>query len=373
MFTVVQFIYKQKLHVLTVPFSWISGDSLMLPESLDDFVEKLRVQGNPYNGPTKMVPAIVGEQYETFGEAVNAASSLDPIVRNITNSILMYQEQDKDSQESDIDMSTGMASDPQPIQHASLKLEADEPVFYDNEPTTEVNTNNRSLEQSDGVTRAELRKELSYLKEDLRIMIQTAVRTAVEECFQSDKDRLAAPIWRPLKASKRAVQLDMPVETRKPIETEEQLAQWNVELADEFLCEKYYKYFSKIVRPHSCVGEGDNACYTIVDCLFTRSFWNHFTWTGVNRGEKSKRGFREFGNVTQLLVNIVCIGDPTYTSHKLEKFCKTRLFRYSKARALAKKMRRSACRPGRTRAAEQGKADSDFMISAIHFDGKTTD
>ncbi|XP_053687943.1 uncharacterized protein LOC128737347 isoform X2 [Sabethes cyaneus] len=357
MFTVVQFIYKQELHVLTVPLSWISGDSLMLPESLDDFVERLRVQGNPYNGPTKMVPAIVGEQYETFGEAVNAASSLDPIVRNITNSILMDQNHD---QESHIDMLIDMPSDPQAVQHASLKLEADESIFsYDSESTPEVDTNNRSIEQSDGLTRAELRKELSYLKEDLRIMIQTAVRTAVEECFQADRDRFAAPMWRPVKAYKRPLQLDMPVETRKPIETEEQLAQWNVELADEFLCEKYYKYFSKIVTPNSCVGDGDNACYTIVDCLFTRSFWNLFTWTGINRGQKSQRGFREFGNVTQLLVNIVCIGDPTYTSHKLENFCKTRLFRHSKSRALAKKMRRSACRPGRMRAVEQGKADSE--------------
>lgn len=90
--------------------------------------------------------------------------------------------------------------------------------------------------------------------------------------------------------------------------------------------------------------KGDSASYLIVDCLFTRAFWNSFTWTGINRGNKSTRGFREFANVLQLLLAIVNVGDPTYTSIKLEKFCKNRLFRYSKSRSSNKQLRKSTCR-----------------------------
>lgn len=107
------------------------------------------------------------------------------------------------------------------------------------------------------------------------------------------------------------------------------------------------EYFSKIIVPNSYIEKGDNAFYIISDCLFTRRFWNCFTWTGVNRGEKSKRGFREFGNITELLLRIVQIGDPTYTRQQLEKFCKTRLFRHSKSRSTNKMLRKSSCRTKR--------------------------
>lgn len=106
-------------------------------------------------------------------------------------------------------------------------------------------------------------------------------------------------------------------------------------------------YFAKIVAPDTYIERGDSACYIIVDCLFTRAFWDRFTWTGINRGNKSKKGFREFANVLQLILAIVRVGDPTYTSQKLETFCKTRLFRYSKARSISKQLRKSACRPNR--------------------------
>lgn len=101
-----------------------------------------------------------------------------------------------------------------------------------------------------------------------------------------------------------------------------------------------------------------------MDCLFTRSFWNNFTWTGINRGNKSKRGFREFANVLQLLQAIVSVGDPTYTNVKLELFCKNRLFRYSKARSSSKKLRKSTCR--RTRI-KKGEADGNpgDAVSAV--------
>lgn len=97
-----------------------------------------------------------------------------------------------------------------------------------------------------------------------------------------------------------------------------------------------------------------------MDCLFTREFWTRFTWTGISRGQKSKRGFREFGNVLQLLVNLVCIGDPSYTAQKLEEFCRTRLFRYSMSRSTSKRLRKSACRPERK--SKKVQIDGDEMI-----------
>lgn len=69
----------------------------------------------------------------------------------------------------------------------------------------------------------------------------------------------------------------------------------------------------------------------------------------MNRGDKCKRGFREFGNVTELILNLVQIGDPSYTKQRLEKFCKIRLFRHSKTRATHKMVRKSSCRNKRTK------------------------
>lgn len=109
------------------------------------------------------------------------------------------------------------------------------------------------------------------------------------------------------------------------------------------------EYFSKIIIPNAHNGKGDDACYTVVDCLFTRDFWTKMTWTGISRGNKAKKGFREHGNVTQLLRKIVQIGDPLYTAKKLELFCRNRLFRYSKSRAASQQLRKSASRPNRAR------------------------
>lgn len=112
------------------------------------------------------------------------------------------------------------------------------------------------------------------------------------------------------------------------------------------------EYFSKIIIPNAYNDKGDNACYTIVDCLFTREFWTKMTWTGISRGNKSKSGFREYGNVTQLLCSIVQIGDPLYTASKLEMFCRNRLFRYSKTRSTNRQLRKSACRKRGSRKSE---------------------
>lgn len=102
-----------------------------------------------------------------------------------------------------------------------------------------------------------------------------------------------------------------------------------------------------------------------MDCLFSRDFWTRFTWTGISRGQKSKRGFREFGNVLQLLVKLVCIGDPSYSTQKLETFCRNRLFRYSKSRSTNKQLRKSACRPTRKQKSSKRPRQDDGTTTKI--------
>nr|XP_019526947.2 uncharacterized protein LOC109398944 [Aedes albopictus] len=187
------------------------------------------------------------------------------------------------------------------------------------------------------------------LKKDLQSFIEVTVENAVKKHVGEHFSRLAALTVMNAKAPTQTVpeKVDDPVENHQRIDNEPELHEWNVKLASEDLRAKYLIYFTRVIPPNSYVSNGDNACYTIVDCLFTREFWTRFTWTGISRGQKSKRGFREFGNVLQLLVDLVCIGDPSYSAHKLEDFCRTRLFRYSMSRSTNKRLRKSACRPER--------------------------
>ncbi|XP_055546191.1 uncharacterized protein LOC129730690 [Wyeomyia smithii] len=138
------------------------------------------------------------------------------------------------------------------------------------------------------------------------------------------------------------------------IRDEKDLDEWNIRLANREIFECYADYFGKIIIPNAYYGRGDNAFYTIVDCLFTRDFWKQFTWTGISRGEKCKRGFREYGNVTQLLLCIIQVGDPTYNAQMIEAFCKTKLFRHCKPRSDSRLLRKSTVRPGRGRKGEKG-------------------
>lgn len=210
---------------------------------------------------------------------------------------------------------------------------------------------------------------LSYeqMKSDLKEFIESAVENAVEKCFQTNFARFAALLEIQGKNHATEPPLVDAVERHARISTEEELSDWNIKLNSKELCRKYVstfilkknlsiynffrifqlEYFSKIIIPCAYKEKGDNACYTLVDCLFTREFWTTMTWTGISRGNKAKRGFREYGNVTQLLSNIVQVGDPSYTARKLEMFCRNRLFRYCKSRSTNRQLRRSACRKRR--------------------------
>lgn len=203
------------------------------------------------------------------------------------------------------------------------------------------------------------------MKADLKVFIESTIEKSIEKCFS----RCAAEAEIQKRNDIEEIDYDDRVEKHQPIDNEEELGAWNIKLNSKSLCRKYVcpitsnnvqsfnwpfftfqlEYFSKIIIPNSYNGKGDNACYTVVDCLFTRDFWTKLTWARVSRGNKSKKGFREYGNVTQILCKIVQIGDPLYTAKSLEVFCKNRLFRYSKSRSASQKLRKSACRPNRAR------------------------
>ncbi|XP_058830200.1 uncharacterized protein LOC131689252 isoform X2 [Topomyia yanbarensis] len=349
MYAVVQFIEKQKLNVLTVPLTWVEGDMLMWPESTHDVIENIRVRGQPYGGPTRAIPMILEGQFNHFDEAERFAATI--MAANDIKRVAV-----QDLRDELFENAVNCLNQSRSCQQISpLKLEIDEPTYSHIESSTLPNEHDSVI-----LTHAVLKKELDSLRKDLTSIIQTTVQAAVESCLQTRTIPLAPELKRPAEIPKLVQDGKSTVENHKPINSEEQICRWNIELADDELCQQYLKYFAKIITPNSHLGKGDNACYTIVDCLFTREFWNQFTWTGINRGKKSKRGFREFGNVKQLLLNIIRIGDPSYNVHKLESFCKTRLFRHAKARALNPRLRKSVCRPGRSRGrTEHMSSDND--------------
>nr|XP_029717278.1 uncharacterized protein LOC109402718 [Aedes albopictus] len=204
---------------------------------------------------------------------------------------------------------------------------------------------------------------MSYeqMKADLKVFIEETVDKSIEKAFQTNFARYAALSDIQAKEDNANTKPDDTVERHEPINNEDELSRWNITLNNKELQRRYLEYFSKIIIPNAYNQKGDNACYTVVDCLFTREFWTKMTWTGISRSNKSKRGFREYGNVIQLLGDIVRIGDPSYTAQKLEQFCRNRLFRYCKSRSTSRRLRKSACRPKRTRKEAANIEDHDSV------------
>ncbi|XP_055539568.1 uncharacterized protein LOC129726644 [Wyeomyia smithii] len=223
----------------------------------------------------------------------------------------------------------------------------------------------------------DMRNEMIQMKLDIIEGIKTSIRQVVEDCLDKSFPRFATMLHMDCRDESKP-QAGNSIEEHRHINDKDDLINFNKMLANKHVFEEYIKYFTKIIPPTSYYAKGDSACYIIVDCLFTRPFWNNFTWTGINRGNKSKRGFREFANVLQLLFAIVSIGDPTYTRIKLESFCKNRLFRYSKARSSSKQLRRSTCRRTRVKGDEavvpvDGLVDDDNRSGAYHSNQESID
>ncbi|XP_055611216.1 uncharacterized protein LOC129757876 [Uranotaenia lowii] len=469
MFAVVQFIENNKFQVLAVPTSWIQKNVLMWPKLSVEKIERLRVSGSEFNGPTKRIPVIVWRKLRNFKAAEKAAEELarkevsdvegkkkllkpekKPKLIDAKNYNLMcaalqnpppnanrdpqcnfkpaldhQQTQNLPSQKTTPSPSplsithvpleqatfiqvpqtssalslpvvqqpivTPQRNAPQVHQAETYKQTTSLPLFINQSATTPPDqfaetTSTHYMQQkvepmycsqndiyflsTDSATGyGNLDKHViaggndtvtyGELKKDLQQFIQTTMEATVQKCFEDHFARLAALMEIHSKhPSESSEPFEDPVENHKRINNECELHDWNLKLGNQTLCDKYLTYFTRIIPPSSYHSNGNNACYTIVDCLFTRDFWTRFTWTGINRGEKSKRGFREFGNVLHLLLKLVCIGDPTYTAQKLEDFIRSRLFRYCKPRSSSKKLRRSATRPSRIKYTEENPVEA---------------
>ncbi|XP_058448998.1 uncharacterized protein LOC131428960 [Malaya genurostris] len=296
-----------------------------------------QIKLNSSNSP---VPAkIIKSQTKITGPAINLLQNIDTgILEDLTSAV-------------PINVLENQLIEP--------TLMTDDNIIYINTPTNCSETI-RESDFSDAITMVPLKSEvtlretLTILKTEVTAMrnemtqlksdITVSIRLAVEDCLEKSFQRFATILDMERKVASHVLCEVNIAEEHKLIDDEDDLINFNKKLASKQVREEYIKYFSKIIVPVAYYSKGDSACYLIVDCLFTRAFWNAFTWTGISRGTKSKRGFREFANVLQLLLAIVSVGDPTYTSIKLETFCKNRLFRYSKSRCSSKQLRKSTCR-----------------------------
>ncbi|XP_055522730.1 uncharacterized protein LOC129716909 [Wyeomyia smithii] len=216
----------------------------------------------------------------------------------------------------------------------------------------------------------DMRNEMIQMKQDIIEGIKISIRQVVEDCLNRSFPRFATMLHMDC-GDESKPQAGNSVEEHRHINDKDDLINFIKILANKHVFEEYIKYFTKIIPPTSYYESLYFACYKILDCFFTRPFWNNFTWTGINRGNKSKRGFRESANVLQLLFAIVSIGDPTYTRIKLESFCMNRLSRYSKARSSSKQLLRSTCRRTRVKCDEavvpvDGLADDDNRSGAMN-------
>ncbi|XP_065076058.1 uncharacterized protein LOC135699694 [Ochlerotatus camptorhynchus] len=284
---------------MAVPSGWVKKSFLFWPKLPNVKIEALRVSGQDYNGPTKKIAVIV---YKTFKEHHLAEGAAEELSKREVS--------DVDRKRKRLKPTRG----PKPVTSKDYNMMVQGSMSYE------------------------------QMKADLKVFIEATVEKVVETSFQTNFARFAALLEIQRKDDSKKLKPGDSVERHSRINTEDELIQWNIKLNNEELCRKYLEYFSKIIIPDAYNDKGDNACYTAVDCLFTREFWTKMTWTGISRSNKAKRGFREYGNVTQLLCSIVQIGDPSYTANKLEMFCRNRLFRYCKSRSTNRQLRKSACR-----------------------------
>ncbi|XP_058448682.1 uncharacterized protein LOC131428654 [Malaya genurostris] len=394
MFTVAQFFEKQQLRVLAVPSSWIRDGFLMWPKiPSNEKLDKLRTSGIEFHGAMKKIPVLAGKKYKSLEAAEAAADSLLKqdvsdietkrrilklgcfnIVRFVsiseTSCLRRLSAAASAAKISDLrplkdynkiiqDLTSAVPINVLENQLIEPTLITDDNIIYINTPTNCSETI-RESDFSVAITMVPLKSEvtlretLTILKTEVTAMrnemtqlksdITVSIRLAVEDCLEKSFQRFATILDMERKVASHVLCEVNIAEEHKLIDDEDDLINFNKKLASKQVREEYIKYFSKIIVPVAYYSEGDSACYLIVDRLFTRAFWNAFTWTGISRGTKSKRGFRELANVLQLLLAIVSVGDPTYTSIKLETFCKNRLFRYSKSRCSSKQLRKSTCR-----------------------------
>lgn len=76
MYSVVQFIEKQKFNVMAVPSSWVKKSCLFWPKLSNAKIEKLRIDGRDFDGSTKKIPVIVHKRFKELRQAEESAEAL---------------------------------------------------------------------------------------------------------------------------------------------------------------------------------------------------------------------------------------------------------------------------------------------------------
>lgn len=76
MYSVVQFIEKQKFNVMAVPSAWVKKSCLYWPKLANSKIEKLRVSGQDFDGPTNKIPVIVHKRFKELRHAEESAEAL---------------------------------------------------------------------------------------------------------------------------------------------------------------------------------------------------------------------------------------------------------------------------------------------------------
>lgn len=101
-------------------------------------------------------------------------------------------------------------------------------------------------------------------------------------------------------------------------------------------------YYRKIVGPSTHVNNGRTVAYRIIDDFLDRNLLTSYSWTGAGDG---KMKFCTYGNIVNLIFQIVLIGDPNFTLDNVHRFFKD-ILKHAKVRAESNQVRQPTARLG---------------------------
>ncbi|CAH0546339.1 unnamed protein product [Brassicogethes aeneus] len=126
----------------------------------------------------------------------------------------------------------------------------------------------------------------------------------------------------------------------EPVNSEEDINFLEEQLKDELYMNALVEKLS-IICGRTGKEHGFNACYTLVDNLFTRHFMTLCSWAGGSRNEVNKISFKTYKNTIKLFFKIILLADYTFTHENLQQFFKSVLKNATRRNAVAENARTS--------------------------------